>query len=163
MRFQLVNPFITGTLRTSVHAPSDIKAAKKLYTRMSQYFSNNLPSFFFTLKDENGGLHHFEVNERKSGHDVNFTIRGVSMDKKGEKRLQEIVLQKGGQKKDDDSSSSSSSSSMKKSQKVRYYLSPFEEFIYYGHYYMIDGYAVQQYYFPVFPSYLVDLYPILVY
>jgi len=156
MRFRLINPYITGSLRTTAHAESEIHAAKKLYARMAQYFANNLPSFFFTLEDGNGKFHHFEVNERRSGEDVNYTIRGVSMTKKGEKRLHEIVTQKGGNKHKDDESSSSSSSKRSR----RY--SPFEEWLLLSQYYLISGVPVQRYFFPVFDIDLVPgIYPVI--
>ena len=157
MRFTLVNPLVSGSLNTSVSTQKDIVAAKKLYDRLSQYFTNNLPSFFFTLKGEDGQLHHFETNERKTGRNISYTIRKVSMSEDGEKRLGEILTQKGGKKKkrsdsDSDSDSDSSSSSFKKS---RYYLLPFESYLYYGNNYLLDYlYPVQQYYLPVFTDYL---------
>lgn len=157
MRYRLCNPYATGTIKTSTNAKSPIQAAKKLYTRISPYFSNNLPSFFFSLEDRKGKLHHFEVNERKSGDEANFTIRGVSMKKKGEKRLREIVSQQsGGKTKSEADTSSSSSSSSDAAAKA------FHNWLYFTGYYMIDSYPVERYFFPVFVDTLVDFYPILI-
>lgn len=158
MRYKLVNPYITGTLRTTAHASSDIQAAKKLYSRMSQYFNNNLPSFFFSLQDSKGKFYHYEVNERVSGKDVNFTIRNVDMQKKGEGKIVEIMKQKGGKKDKDDSSSSSSSSDSPR----RYYLSPFADYMYLMGYYLVDDYVVDRVYFPTFVPYL-DVQPLILY
>lgn len=160
MRYTLVNPWFSGSFDRSTTASNDVKAAKKLYLRMSQYFSNNLPSFFFSVKDENGVLTHYECNERRANRDVTFTIRSVSMQEAGEKKLEELIEQKGGEKKKDDDSSSSSSSSS--SGPIRRYYPVVDGFTYLAQYYTIDGYPIPRYFFPVFPSYLTDFYPIII-
>lgn len=161
MKYSLVNPFITGTLRTTTHASTDIQAAKKLYSRMAQYFNNNLPSFFFSIQDSKGKFYHYEVNERQMKNDINFTIRSVDMKKKGENKIAEIMVQKkkgGSDKKKDDSSSSSSSSDSPQ----RYYLSPFVDYMYLMGYYVVDDYAVDRVFFPTFVPYLAEVNPLII-
>lgn len=93
--FRLVNPYVKGPVKTTATAKSPIFAAKKVYAGIADLFSNNVPSFFFSIQDQkNGKLYHFESNERKSGKEISYTIRSVSMSAKGEKRLRAIISEK---------------------------------------------------------------------
>jgi hypothetical protein len=158
MKFTLINPYTVGPAKTTVNAPTPIQGAKKLYGNISQYFTNNLPSWFFTIQDGKGKMHHFEINEKKSGKNVDFTIRAVGMKEEGESRLRDLVAQKGGESrhhhhhkktKDDESSSSSSSSdSFWSKRSRRYYPSYFEDFLYLSLYYTVDNVLVDTVYFP---------------
>lgn len=120
--YTLVNPYIVGNMDTTIKALSPIDAAKKLYSKLSQFFNNNLPQFFFTIKKDNnsdmltgGGsdLHHFIVSEKKHGDTVDFKI--APYDLKDKSRINTFVnklnqfknKQNGGFSEDDSSSSSS--------------------------------------------------------
>lgn len=162
MKFTLVNPYTVGPAKTTVNAATPIQAAKTLYTNISQYFTNNLPSWFFTIRDHKGKFYHYEINEKKSGEKANFTIREVSMKKEGEEKIREVIAQKGGKKKHKHESSSSSSSSSSSDDKIfrkRYYPSFFEDFMYLSMYYTVEGVVADRLYFPTIVPY-VEAYPL---
>ena len=51
--FQLVNPLIGGNLNTKFVSEKSLEAASQAYNTLSQYFKKDIPSFNFTLKEEN--------------------------------------------------------------------------------------------------------------
>lgn len=83
--FKLVNPYIIGSMNTTVNADTSLEAAKLAYDNLSQYFGNHMPSFKFTLMRESsskksGGskFYNFQVNEKKDKHDtVKYEIKEV--------------------------------------------------------------------------------------
>jgi hypothetical protein len=48
--YQLVNPFIMGSMNTTFQAKSSLAAAKDAFDNLSQYFGNHMPEFRMTLK-----------------------------------------------------------------------------------------------------------------
>ena len=118
-KFTLVNPYIQGSLTTETDNKSPLGAAKALYSKLSKHFKNNVPSYYFSIMDENETVSHFHVTEKKSGKEVNYTIEPAKMSKTNEKKMVSIVTkkmkeQKGGKtflKDESDSSDSESSSS----------------------------------------------------
>jgi hypothetical protein len=114
MKYTLVNPFVTGSINTSIESNNANDAAKMLYTRVSKHFTNNLPRFFFSTIDENNKLRHYEVNEKKLGKEVNFTIKTAKMKESGERKVlavfNKLGNQSGGKKYKKEESSSDSSS-----------------------------------------------------
>ncbi len=82
---------------------------------MSKYITNNVPSFAFTIENQNEGtLHHFKVEETKNKKEATFKINEIDVKlkagdlKKFKDRTSKSM--KGGKKhksKDDSSSSSS--------------------------------------------------------
>lgn len=118
--YKLVNPRIEGSLKTVFHANDIMSAAKNVWDDLSQYITNNVPKFAFTLENsQSGKLHHFCVKEQlKGGSSAKYNISEMSI-KLTEKQLKEFKKKsqsagmKGGKthKDDDDDSSSSSSSS----------------------------------------------------
>ena len=175
--FSLVNPFITGSLDTTVEAKNEITAAKTLYMKVSKYFKNNLPRFYFTVMDDNSKLYHFEVNERKQGKEVNFTIKAASMKKDAETKIKNVVQRKqkeqSGGKDDkfldmdhDDSESDSDSDSSSDSyspRRVPLYIDPIREFLYNPSYIIeVPDNIIIGYPYTYFPSlYLSNGYPII--
>jgi hypothetical protein len=120
--YKLINPVVSGSLKTVYHTSSAKKAAFRAYKDLSKYFSNDckLPVFFFTIQS-GGSLYHFKAKEKKIKEGVSFEIspyRDVPEEK--EKALWRTIhtKQRGGGDSfedifgdEDDSSSSSSSSS----------------------------------------------------
>lgn len=147
MKYTLVNPFVTGNLETTFESDSALVAAKALYSRVSTHFKNNVPRFFFSLMGDKNKLYHFEVNEKKIGKEVNFTIKEAKMKKSGEKVITKVVTKKmeqmGGKKHRkiivEDSSSSDDSSSSSPYQ-LPYYVNPLRELLYYPMDYVIEVY-----------------------
>lgn len=136
-KFTLANPFIQGSLTTETEHKSPLGAAKLLYSKLSKHFKNNVPSYYFSIMDENNSLSHFHVTEKKSGKEVNYTIEPAKMTKTNEKKILNTVSkqqQKGGKKflkDDDDSSESSSSSSDSFSPRtVPLYIDPISTYLY---------------------------------
>jgi hypothetical protein len=120
MSYKLINPSIEGKLKTSFKAKYDLDAANKAWTAVSQYISNNVPKFAFTLENtKDGSLSHFIVKEKLNGKNASFNISKLKLDvdsKKEKEFKNRIAKQAGGKKhhkehKEDDSSSDSSSSS----------------------------------------------------
>lgn len=139
-KFNLVNPYIQGSLTTETDNKSPLGAAKALYSKLSKHFKNNVPSYYFSIMDENEKVFHFHVTEKKSGKEVNFTIEPAKMTKANEKKMVNVVTKKmkeqnGGKKfledKDSDSESSSSSSSSSFSPRnIPLYIDPINTYLY---------------------------------
>jgi len=90
--YQLVNPYIMGSMNTNFEAKSSMEAAKKAYENVSQYFGNSMPSFKFTLKrlssdskivggSEKSFLHFEAKEEKKKNNLVTFEINQIKADK----------------------------------------------------------------------------------
>lgn len=121
--YNLVNPYVSTISDISVNSQSPKQAAKELYNSMSKSFRGHLPSFYFTIRDENDTLHHFESIEQKFGNEVSVSLKSTKPNKKETKNFKQAFSNfkneqnnvKGGKsisiKDDDDSSTSSSSSS----------------------------------------------------
>lgn len=118
--FELVNPVIkgNGTLITQYTTQSPIEAAQLIWNNLSSVITNDVPLFYFTLKDENDKLHHFSVEEMtdKNDNEVKYNITEMNMNINKENtdkfinyinalKKQIIQSQEGGRKKryqDDD-------------------------------------------------------------
>jgi hypothetical protein len=134
-KFRLVNPSIVGSANKSISASNEHDAASEAWNNLSQYITNNVPKFPFSIeRTSDGKLFHFLVKEkRKAGSKVvDFSISPLSV-KLTKSQLAEIKgkienihtandkVQSGGKHKhhhdkdkkdsEDDSSSSSSSAS----------------------------------------------------
>ena len=141
MSYKFINPIIKGTIQDSFEAATPLDAAHKAYSTVSQYFSNNLPEFRFSLESA-GKYHHFVAKEtRGKGDHVDFSITAHTgkTDDKGFKSLLKLKQHKGGKKhhrrrhsKDDDSSDSSDSSDSPYYRRTRL---PISSWWYYPNYY----------------------------
>jgi len=81
--YTLVNPYIEGSMRTKFKAGSSLEAAKLAYEELSQYFSNNVPRFLFSLKktgsDSDNDFYHFQVLEKINNSDkLRYTIKAYN-------------------------------------------------------------------------------------
>jgi hypothetical protein len=120
--YSIANPQIQGTMETKFTARNDREAGLHAFREMSQYFSNNVPSFPFTLK-RGGKYIHYKAREKvNDAGEVRFTVRQI--EKAVNNSMLETFIQDTGSSlnggafsyyDDDDDSSSSSSSSGKKS------------------------------------------------
>lgn len=122
--FELVNPFIVGNMKKTFNAVDGKTAASEAWNSLSQYVTNNVPKFAFTIKKiDSGKLYHYVVKEKLSkDKSVNFSIKELklSLTKEQEnaftQQLQKLELSAqgklvGGKKSSKDESSSSDSSS----------------------------------------------------
>lgn len=66
MKYKLVNPMIEGTLQTEFEGNSTIEAAQTAWNTISKHIYDNVPKFAFTLRDKDGKLHNFVINEVES-------------------------------------------------------------------------------------------------
>lgn len=117
--FKLINPSLQGNIKTTVSAKEPLDAAKQIWTNLSKYFTNDVPTFAFTIENQSGGmLHHFKVEETKNKNEATFKIESIESKlkaadlKKFKAKVDEISKMKGGKKhskKDEDDDSSSSS------------------------------------------------------
>jgi hypothetical protein len=79
--YTLVNPYIEGSMRTKFKAGSSLEAAKLAYEELSQYFSNNVPRFLFSLKKtgSDDDFFHFQVLEKINNSDkLRYTIKAYN-------------------------------------------------------------------------------------
>ena len=115
MSYKLVNPYIKGDFDSTFKASTPLKAADKCWTELSQYFTNNVPKFAFTLeRTTDGKFFHFSINEKQTGSSVDYKIAEIKMKEQDEKILRnkldnmESGEMSGGKHKhkDDDDSSS---------------------------------------------------------
>jgi hypothetical protein len=75
--YTLANPQVMGTMQTKYTARNDREAGLMAFREMSQHFSNNVPSFPFTLK-RGGDYIHYKAREKvNSTGDVRFTVRKI--------------------------------------------------------------------------------------
>jgi hypothetical protein len=83
--YNLVHPYILGSLETSVKANNSNEAARQIYSNLSEHFNNSIPTFFFSLqKGQSGGgkYYHFVVNEKRENNEVSYAIKNYNvMDK----------------------------------------------------------------------------------
>ena len=138
--YNLVHPYILGSLETSVKANNSNEAARQIYSNLSEHFNNSIPTFFFSLqKGQSGGgkYYHFVVNEKRENNEVSYAIKNYNVldedleefklaqsdfiskyenikggkDKKKKKKSKSHKKKKDHKYEDEDDSSSSSSSS----------------------------------------------------
>ena len=79
--FKLVNPYIFGGMKTTFKADKSSLAASNAWDELSQYITNNVPKFVFTLKNvKDGNLSHFVVKEKLSKDKlVKFSIKELKI------------------------------------------------------------------------------------
>jgi hypothetical protein len=152
MKFKLVNPLLKGDIDTSFSGENSLEAANKAYQNISQYFNNNVPKFYFTLEDESDKLHHFYVNETRSGELADYTIKEYHVKAKYEKDLRKQIEEfqeserkehHGGKHHDSSSSSSESwDSSSSSTGKVTYKVDPIVYWWYYPAVYRLTKFYV---------------------
>lgn len=81
--YKLVNPFIRGNLVNSFTAKTPIEAASQAWNKLSQYITNNVPKFPFTLQKQDGTLNHFIVKESLvGGNSAKYKISQLDLDLK---------------------------------------------------------------------------------
>ena len=139
--FELVNPFVVGNMKKSFNANTSKDAASNAWNSLSQYITNNVPKFAFTIrKVDSGKLYHYVVKEKLAkDKSVNFSIKelNLSLTKEQESafinQLEKLELSSqgklvGGKKSSKESSSSDSSSTDSESsseediyQKIRHF------------------------------------------
>ena len=76
--YRLVNPYIKGEFNSKIKAKNSAEAAKTFYRDLSEHFNNNVPKFYFTIQKGGSGkgkFYHFEVKEKKSDNEVNYSIQ----------------------------------------------------------------------------------------
>jgi hypothetical protein len=114
-KYILVNPKIEGTIKTKVNAETALEAANLIFKEQSQYFSNNLPKFIFSLKKKDEYFHFIVREKINKNNNLKYKIslynKNINPDE-----LQKIYSNnlKGGHSKyniysDDDESDSSDS------------------------------------------------------
>jgi hypothetical protein len=92
-KYKLVNPYIKGEFETKLDAKNSIDAAKIFYKNLSEHFNNNIPKYYFTIQKGGSGtgkFYHFEVKEKKSNDEVNYSIHPFEI-KDGEKAIEQYV------------------------------------------------------------------------
>jgi hypothetical protein len=75
--YQLVNPYITGTMKTKLKARNSLEAGNMFYKNLSEHFNTSVPSFHFTIhKGQSGGgeHYHFKVTETQKNNEVSFSV-----------------------------------------------------------------------------------------
>lgn len=121
--YKLVNPHIEGNCNKSFSGKNEHEVALKAWSTLSKFFTNNVPKFAFSLKNEhNNKLIHFLVKEKLDDAGiVDYNISKLDDNDVGELKQQHVGgkhhkhhrhhKDKMHKNNEDDSSSSSSSSS----------------------------------------------------
>lgn len=152
-KYNLVNPYIEGNMKTSVKANNELKAAGKIYQEvLAPMFLTSMPEFNFSIEGDKK-VYNYKVTENLKGGNVKFKIEEINGDVDTKKLINKIrdfkneKKQDGGKSKhkhkhkkdDDDESSDSSSSSSDESpyRFSRYCYSPYiyNPYINTGYYY----------------------------
>lgn len=92
-KYKLVNPYIKGEFETKLDAKNSIEAAKVFYKNLSEHFNNSVPKFYFTIQKGGSGtgkFYHFEVKEKKTDDEVNYSIQPYEI-KGEEKAIEQFV------------------------------------------------------------------------
>ncbi|AYV79785.1 MAG: hypothetical protein Faunusvirus52_2 [Faunusvirus sp.] len=79
-KFTLVNPDITGDFPVTHQADNRMKAAEYFYQQMAELYDKDVPSFYFTIKEDDK-YYNFQVKERKKGDEVKYDIEEIPVDK----------------------------------------------------------------------------------
>ena len=76
-KYKLINPYIKGEFESKVEGNNSVEAAKTFYKNLSEHFNNNVPKFYFTIQKggSKGKFYHFEVKEKKTNDEVNYSIK----------------------------------------------------------------------------------------
>ena len=76
-KYKLINPYIKGEFESKVEGNNSVEAAKIFYKNLSEHFNNNVPKFYFTIQKggSKGKFYHFEVKEKKTNEEVNYSIK----------------------------------------------------------------------------------------
>jgi hypothetical protein len=78
--YELVNPYIIGDMKKSFDADDSKTAANDAWGTLSQYITNNVPKFAFTMKNLQGGkLHHFVVKEKLRNKEVDYSLKELKL------------------------------------------------------------------------------------
>ena len=143
--YNLVNPHIEGSIKTSVKAKNNQVASRKLYKELSKHFSSSVPNFFFTIqKAGSDKYYNIRVREKYTAEnevDSDFKIVEVknisSKMKKFKSQVNKIINQQDGGAKKKKSKSKSKRSKSKRSKSymdndydtlddLDYYQSPYD-------------------------------------
>ena len=63
--YTLINPQIKGNLDTSVKSSNSMRAMRKIYDKVSQYFTSPVQSIYMTIRnDDRNEMHHFHITEK---------------------------------------------------------------------------------------------------
>ena len=138
--YQLINPYIEGSIDTVVRASNSFSAGKKLYNNISAYFTNQVDDFYMTIQNvETKDLTHFKIGEKRGENGmVDFDL--VKLDDKFnpdiEKKLvsyvEKLQKQSGGKHHHHrDDSSTESSSDLNDYDYFRYAAQPISRFTYF--------------------------------
>jgi len=119
VNFRLINPFIEGEMKILYSGKSPISVANNVWEKVSEYITNDVPQFAFTLENVNdNSLYHFLVEEKITNNKVDYKI--TEMDIKNtdaeisafRNKLDSLKKQHGGKRyrktNDDDDSDSDS-------------------------------------------------------
>lgn len=108
VKYQLVNPYVKGTVKTEYGANDVLDAAQQAWTSISNNFTNDLPKFAFTLeRSGDRKLFHFVVREERNGKSADVVIEPLNLPnvkksnkhlKSQLKKLDAIQSQTGGEK-----------------------------------------------------------------
>lgn len=79
--YKLINPIIKGNENLEfTTAVDENEAAKKIWSNMSQYFTDNVPNFNFTIEENNKGeLFHYSVQEHVENGDIKYSIEKITI------------------------------------------------------------------------------------
>lgn len=80
--YQLINPYIEGSIQTLVDSKKPFRAAKKIYQNVSHYFTNHVDDFYMVLQNvDTQKLSHFKIREsRDENGDVDYKIQMLDSD-----------------------------------------------------------------------------------
>lgn len=136
--YRLINPYVEGSMDTTVRASNSFSAGKKLYNNISKFFTNHVENFYMTLQNlETKELSHFKIGEKagnKGFVDYNLVKLDENFNQDLEKKLitnvEKLEKQSGGKRyyNDDDSPSESSTED---TDYFKYPLQPISKFVYF--------------------------------
>ncbi|MEM0354184.1 MAG: hypothetical protein QXW79_01245 [Thermoplasmata archaeon] len=138
--YRLINPYIEGSIKTSVWAKNAFGAGKKLYNTISNYFTNYVKNFYMTIQNvETKELSHFKIIESlgKDGM-VDYNLSKLEgkfspeLEKKLVSDIEKMEKQIGGKYMEDDSSTeSTTTTTTEESEYFRIPIQPISRFIYF--------------------------------
>jgi len=102
-RYKLINPYIKGNFKTEYTCSNHIDAGKKIWNKLSNNFSNNIPQFAMTIQDVNDGKYYNLLIEETIKNDkIKYIVSELNGTKinKLKKHLKDLdKIQTGGKRK----------------------------------------------------------------
>src|SRR5690606_33925640 len=79
-QYRLINPIIKGNMTTTFTAKNNLDAANQFWMEFSQYITQDVPKFAFSMEHTGSNtVHHFVVKERENHNSAKYDIQELDL------------------------------------------------------------------------------------